>query len=219
MANILITGGNRGVGLELARKFSTRGDNVIVTCRQTSPELAALSVQVIENIDVASDQSVQVLADLLANESLDVIVNNAGILSNETIEDLNFDRMRQQFDVNTLGPLRVTKALLSRLKNGSKVIIITSRMGSCADNSSGGFYGYRISKAAVNMAGINLSLDLKKQGVAVGILHPGMVATQMTGGNGVPTSHAAEGLIARIDELTLADAGKFWHAEGEELPW
>ena len=141
-------------------------------------------------------------------------------MTRETLEDLDWDRIRRQFEVNTLGPLRVTKALLPRLEAGSKVAIVSSRVGSIADNSSGGNYGYRISKTAVNAAGMNLSHDLKPLGIAVILLHPGYVRTDMSGGNGhVEAAEAASGLIARIDELTLAETGSFRHASGEALPW
>ncbi len=118
-----------------------------------------------------------------------------------------------------MGPLRVTHALIANLSQGSKVGIVTSRMGSIDDNSSGGYYGYRMSKAAANMAGVSLARDLEDRGIAVGLLHPGMVATEMTGNNGVPVSQAAAGLILRMDQLNLENTGSFWHAEGELLPW
>lgn len=128
--------------------------------------------------------------------------------------------MREQFEVNAIGPLRVTAALAPLLRGGGKVAIITSRMGSIADNGSGGYYGYRMSKAAVNAAGMSLARDLKGRGVAVALIHPGMVATEMTGRNGIAPAEAAAGVITRIDELTLATSGKFIHAgTGEELPW
>ncbi len=151
--------------------------------------------------------------------SLDCLINNAGILTNENLVDLNLERMRRQFEVNALGPLRVTLALLDKLHPGSKVAIVTSRVGSIADNSSGGMYGYRMSKAAVNMAGANLAIDLREKGIPVALLHPGMVATEMTGNRGVSPAHAAAGLIQRIDALNLETSGHFWHAEGEILPW
>ena len=219
MASYLITGGNRGIGLELARQLAARGDTVTVACRSSSADLDALGVEVIDGVDVASDEGVSRLADAMSGRSLDVLVNNAGILTGESLDDLDLDRMRRQFDVNALGPLRVTAALHSCLHPGSKVAIITSRVGSIADNSSGGMYGYRMSKAAVNMAGANLAIDLREQGVPVALLHPGMVATEMTGWRGVTPAHSAAGLIDRIDELTLETTGRFWHAEGEELPW
>ena len=123
------------------------------------------------------------------------------------------------FRIDALGPLRVTQELLLMLGDGSVVGIVTSRMGSIADNSSGGYYGYRMSKAAVNIAGVSLARDLADRGICVSLLHPGMVATDMTGGHGVPVSHSASGLIARMDSLNLSNSATFWHAEGEILPW
>ena len=219
MATYLITGGNRGIGLELARQLSARGDEVAVACRSSSADLDGLGVEVIDGVDVASDAGVARLAEAMNGRSLDVLVNNAGILTGESLDDLDLDRMRRQFEVNALGPLRVTAALRGCLHPGSKVAIITSRVGSIADNGSGGMYGYRMSKAAVNMAGANLAIDLREQAVPVALLHPGLVATEMTGRQGVTPAHSAAGLIDRIDELTLETTGRFWHAEGEELPW
>jgi NAD(P)-dependent dehydrogenase (short-subunit alcohol dehydrogenase family) len=219
MATVLLTGGNRGIGFELARQFRERGDDVIVACRRTNPRLAALGVRVIEDVDVSTDRGIAALAAGLVDVDLDVLVNNAGILSSETLDDLDLDRMRQQYEVNALGPLRVTAAALDSLHAGSKVVILTSRVGSLADNGSGGIYGYRMSKAAANMAGVNLAIDLRGRGISVALLHPGMVATEMTGQRGVTPEHAAAGLIRRIDALSLETTGRFWHAEGEELPW
>ena len=127
--------------------------------------------------------------------------------------------MTRQFEVNTLGPLRVVHALLDHLKSGAKVAIVSSRVGSLADNSSGGMYGYRVSKTAVNMVGVNLAHDLRPREIALVLLHPGLVATEMTGGRGIQADEAARGLIARVDELTLETSGSFWHAEGYPLPW
>jgi NAD(P)-dependent dehydrogenase (short-subunit alcohol dehydrogenase family) len=127
--------------------------------------------------------------------------------------------MEEQFRVNTLGPLRVTEALLDNLDAGSKVAIVSSRVGSIEDNSSGGHYGYRASKTAVNQIGMNLKHDLAPRGIAVGLLHPGLVATDMTGGQGITAKESAEGLIKRIDALNSENSGGFWHAEGYTLPW
>ncbi len=132
---------------------------------------------------------------------------------------IDYDTMLEQYRVNTLGPLRVTEALADNLREGSKVAIVTSRVGSIADNGSGGNWGYRASKTAVNMIGTNLMHELKPRGIAVALLHPGLVATTMTGGTGIPPADSAAGLIARIDELSLGNTGSFWHAEGYELPW
>lgn len=220
MPTVVITGGNRGIGLELARQFKQRGDDVVAACRKSSEELTKLGVETVEGVDVANDASVGQLASSLKGRTVDVLVNCAGILSDESLGDLDFDRMRRQFEVNSLGPLRVTAALNENLCQGSKVAIVTSRMGSIEDNTSGGRYGYRMSKAAVNMAGRSLANDLKDDGVAVAILHPGFVRTDMTGHQGlIDPPESAAGLIARIDEMTLESTGTFWHTNGEVIPW
>lgn len=219
MKKILITGANRGIGLELCRQLTDRGEEVIAVCRRASSELQSLNLQVIDGIDVGSAESVNALQIQLGELKLDWLINNAGILSVETLDDLNFEAMEQQFKINALGPLRMTTTLLPNLSTGAKVGIITSRMGSVDDNTSGSYYGYRMSKAAVNMAGRSLAHDVKAKGIAVFLLHPGMVATDMTGGRGVPVQKSASGLIQRMDELGISDSGSFWHAEGEPLPW
>ena len=173
----------------------------------------------LEGVDVSDAESVQGLQGQTGLEELDWLVNNAGILSVESLESLDYEAMERQFRVNALGPLRVTKALLPKLVPNSKVGIITSRMGSIDDNTSGGYYGYRMSKAAVNMAGMSLARDLYERRIAVALLHPGMVATDMTGGRGIPTEQSASGLIRRMDALDISNTGSFWHAEGEKLPW
>lgn len=219
MANVVVTGANRGIGLQLATQFKERGDTVIAACRKPSEALTALGVQC-ETLDVTDDKSVQAFAKRLEGTSIDLLVNNAGVLSRETLDDLDLDRVRKQFEVNALGPLRVTAALRSQLSTGSKVAIVTSRMGSVADNTSGGMYGYRMSKAAVNIAGKSLANDLAPSGVSVVLLHPGYVKTEMTGGTGhVGPSEAARGLIQRIDALESSTSGTFWHANGDALPW
>jgi NAD(P)-dependent dehydrogenase (short-subunit alcohol dehydrogenase family) len=216
----VITGANRGIGLEIARQLAERGDDVIGVCRQSSPELDKLGVRVEAGVDVGDASSVAELARRLEGVTIDVLVNNAGILRRETLDSVDFGGVEQQFEVNALGPLRVTSALLPLLSKEAKVAIVTSRMGSIADNGSGGYYGYRMSKAAVNAAGVSLARDLAGRGVAVVLLHPGMVATDMTGKHGIAPADAARGLIARIDELRLETTGRFVHAgTGEDLPW
>jgi NAD(P)-dependent dehydrogenase (short-subunit alcohol dehydrogenase family) len=125
-----------------------------------------------------------------------------------------------QFRTNSLGPILVTEALMPNLQKGSKVGIVTSRMGSVTDNTSGGYYGYRMSKAAVNIAGVSLARDLADRGIAVALLHPGYVRTDMTGQEGfIDPDEAARGLIQRLDELSMTSSGGFWHTNGEALPW
>ena len=216
----LVTGANRGIGLELVRALVARGDRVIATCRSTSVELHAMDVTVEEGVDVTSDDSVAHLIRRLENQPIDLLINNAGILTRETLNAMDFDAIRWQFEVNAMGPLRVAHALLPQMGPGSKIGIVSSRMGSIEDNTSGSRYGYRMSKAAVNMAGVSLAHDVKERGIAVAILHPGYVKTDTTGGNGhVGPETAAAGLIARMDELNLGNTGGFWHANGEALPW
>ncbi len=219
MATILITGCNRGIGLELARQYGARGDRVIGVCRQASDELKAIDVELIEGIDVASGDSVAELRDRLGDATIDVLINNAGILRSDSFGSIDYEQMMEQYAVNTLGPLRVTEALAGNLTDGSKVAIVTSRVGSIDDNGSGGNWGYRASKTAVNMIGTNLMHEFKPRGIPVALLHPGLVATDMTGGRGIAPSDSAAGLIDRIDELTLQASGGFWHAEGYRLPW
>ena len=220
MAAILITGAARGIGLALTRQLAARGDRVIAVCRNTSEELAQIEgIRIIADIDVADAQAVQRLGAQLDKQPLDVIIHNAGLLTSETLQELDLDRIRRQFEINSLAPLHITQTLLPNLRNGSKIALISSRMGSIDDNTSGGMYGYRMSKAALNSAGKSLAVDLRPSGIAVGILHPGLVATAMTGHQGISPEEAASNLVARIDQLSLENSGQFFHASGEMLPW
>jgi NAD(P)-dependent dehydrogenase (short-subunit alcohol dehydrogenase family) len=219
MATVVVTGCNRGIGLQLCKQLSERGDEVIAVCRSESSELSELEVRVISGIDVSRGDAMPRLKSAIGDQRIDVLLNNAGILRRDKLGELNYEEMTEQFQVNSLGPLRVTEALLDNLAEGSKVAIVTSRVGSIDDNSSGGYYGYRASKTAVNQIGTNLKHDLLPRGIAVALLHPGLVATEMTGGQGISPADSAAGLIQRIDELTLENSGGFWHAEGYVLPW
>jgi len=223
MKTHLVTGANRGIGLALARNLTARGDTVIAVCRHGSEELQQTGARVEAGIDVTDGDALAGLARRLHGVRLDTLVLNAGILGKESLGSIDadgFDRIRQQLEVNALGPLRVAQALLGQLGDGSKVGIITSRMGSVADNGSGGYYGYRASKAAVNAIGKSLALDLAPRGIAVFLLHPGYVATDMVGGTGdVSPAESAAQLIARLDGLSLRETGTFWHANGSALPW
>ncbi len=222
----VITGANRGIGLEFCRQLSKRGDDVIAACRTTSPELnelaknAGAGVQIVEGVDIASSTGAAKILQVIGEGEIDLLINNAGIMSSVTLDNLDADSIREQFEINALAPLCVTRDLRESLADGAKVAIVTSRMGSIDDNDSGGSYGYRMSKAAANMAGRSLSVDLKGEGVAVALLHPGYVRTDMTGGNGlIDPPESVKGLIAIMDRLDLEHTGLFWHTNGEVLPW
>ncbi|EDY37341.1 short-chain dehydrogenase/reductase superfamily [Cyanobium sp. PCC 7001] len=221
MATTLITGANRGIGTEYCRQLQRRGDTVVAVCRTPSPELESLGVRIEPGVDITSPEAIAALVRRLDGLPLDVVIHNAGILERTSLEDLDAESIRRQFAVNALGPLQLSRALLPLLHPGSKLALMTSRMGSLADNSSGGSYGYRMSKVALCMAGKSLAIDLKPRGIAVAILHPGLVSTRMTGftPQGISPEQAVRGLLQRIDGLTLENSGTFWHANGEVLPW
>ncbi|MFL0769395.1 MAG: SDR family oxidoreductase [Prochlorococcus sp.] len=221
MATYLITGGNRGLGFELCRQLHRQGHHVIATCRSQSPQLEELGIQIETGMDITKDASINRLITSLTGISIDVLINNAGILEKTSLDELNPESLRRQFEVNAIGPLRLTRSLLDQLKPGAKVVLITSRMGSIEDNSSGGSYGYRMSKAALCMAGKSLSIDIKPRGIALAIIHPGLVSTRMTNftAHGITPEVSVEGILERINELDLASSGSFWHANGERLPW
>jgi NAD(P)-dependent dehydrogenase (short-subunit alcohol dehydrogenase family) len=223
MAYCLVTGANRGIGLALCKRLVDRGDQVIAACRHSSAELDALGARIEAGVDVGDPDSVARLGRSLEGQPLDWLINNAGVLRRDGFGELRgeaIEGMYEQFRINSVGPVLVTQALAGNLRAGSKVGIVTSRMGSVEDNTTGGYYGYRMSKAAVNAAGKSLAMDLKGRGIAVALLHPGYVRTDMVGGGGdVEPDTAAAGLIARLDELELETTGGFWHANGQRLPW
>ncbi|UTW49289.1 SDR family oxidoreductase [Bacterioplanoides sp. SCSIO 12839] len=223
MANVVITGANRGIGLELAKLYAARGDLVTAICREAGDEIEDIADQTISGIDVTNEQVPEGLQTILAElveGKIDVLINNAGIFQNETLDNMDADSIRQQFEVNTIAPLMIAHALLPLMGEGSKIANITSRMGSLEDNTSGAYYGYRASKAALNAVGKSLAMDLKPRGIAVAQLHPGFVQTRMVGFNGdITPEQAAEGLAQRIDELSLENTGGFWHSNGQQLPW
>lgn len=223
MKTVLITGANRGIGLALTRHYRARGDVVVAVCRTSSEALEGTGARVEPGIDVTDGDALAGLAQRLSDAQIDVLVLNAGVLESQALGEIDedgFEAMRRQFEVNAIGPLRVVQALADKLAPQARVGIITSRMGSVADNGSGGQYGYRASKAAVNAIGKSLALDLEPRGVAVFLLHPGFVSTDMVGNRGeVSPEHAATQLVERLDTLTLDQTGSFWHANGDPLPW
>ncbi len=221
MSTYLITGSNRGIGLELCKQIHKRGDEVIATCRKDSKKLRDLGVRIEENIDISSDESIKNLCKKLSGVNLDCLIHNAGIYEFNSFENFDKKSILRQFEVNALSPIFLTKSLKHLLKRSSKIAFITSRMGSIEDNSSGSSYGYRMSKVALSMAAKSISIDLSKEDIYVAILHPGLVSTRMTGytRNGITTEESANGLLNRIDSLNKNNSGTFWHANGEVLPW
>ena len=220
MARWVIVGASRGIGLEMVRQLCARGEEVIAAVRKATPALEQTCAEVVEGVDVTSEEGAARLAQALGDRRVDVLVHNAGILQRDNLETLDFEAAKRHYDVNALGPLRIVRALLPALGEGSKIGIVTSRVGSVADNQSGGNYAYRMSKAAANMAMKNLSIELAPRGIAVAALHPGYVRTDMTQGRGnIDADVAARGLILRMDELDMDRTGTFWHAEGWEIPW
>ena len=221
MTAYLITGSNRGIGLEYCRQLKNRGEEVIGTCRCSSKELEALQISIETNVDAFSQFSIANLKKKLGSKKIKVLILNAAIAENVSLANLDSESIKRQFEINALSPLIFVKSFLENLNKGSKVILMTSRMGSIEDNTSGGSYGYRMSKTALCMAGKSLSIDLKSHGIAVALLHPGLVSTRMTGftPHGISPAKSVNGLIQRIDELSLKTTGSFWHANGEILPW
>ena len=217
---VLITGANRGIGLALTQQFCARSDQVIAVCRRASSDLHETDADIIDSINLTREADLLKLQEQLADKNIDILINNAGLLHDGQLGNVDAGMVRAQFEVNALAPLNVTEFLLDNLDDGSKLVFITSRMGSMADNGSGGYYGYRMSKAALNAAAVSLSHDLADRGIAVGLFHPGFVQTDMVGGNGdISASEAVERLLKRIDELNRDNSGQFLHSNGEQLPW
>lgn len=215
---VLITGANRGIGLEFARAYAARGETVLGTAR--NPEAATELCEVAEVLpcDVSSDASVQALGEALGNRTIDLLINNAGILRVDTLDAVDTETMLAQYNTNAVGILRVTATLRDNLSDRARVVNVTSRMGSIEDNTSGRMYGYRASKAAVNMITKGLSLDLAP--IPVMAIHPGYVRTDMTSGSGdISPKDAVARMLTVIDELDESRTGMFWHRDGYELPW
>jgi len=221
---VLITGANRGLGLEFARQYAADGWKVIGTARipEQADELNALSVEAVQ-LDVANQASVDALAKSLEGRPIDLLINNAGIFPRvNKIEEVNFENYSRTIAVNTLGPVRVTRTLLPNLRRGEKktIVNITSRLGSIGLNDFGAFYGYRESKAALNMFTKTLAIELDPEGFTCLTIHPGWVKTDMGGENANLTpEESISGMRAVIQKLGPADTGTYWSYSGEEVPW
>ncbi|QEY16632.1 SDR family oxidoreductase [Cellvibrio sp. KY-GH-1] len=220
MQTVLITGANRGIGLALSKTYLAQGWQVLAVCRNASPELVESGARVIAGVDVTDQAALNKLADTFTGKKIDLLINNAGILQREALGNLDYASIEQQLNVNAIAPLRVTEAFLGNLQRGAKVAFITSRMGSISDNTSGSYYGYRMSKAALNAAAMSLARDLQPKGIAVAVLHPGYVQTAMVNfGGDISAEESAQRLSQRIADLTLKNSGTFWHSNGDILPW
>lgn len=221
---VLITGANRGLGLEFAKQYHEAGYNVIATARKPdkAEELNAIGVQV-EQLDVTDSESVASLAKRLGDTPLDILINNAGIGgARKPIAEADIKAIERIIAVNTLGPIRVTQALIGNLREGEQklVINITSSMGSIERNTRGIGYGYRESKAALNMFTRSLSNELKGEGFRCIVMSPGWVKTDMGGRNARLTpEESISGMIEVINGLSAEDTGKFLNHTGEKLPW
>jgi NAD(P)-dependent dehydrogenase (short-subunit alcohol dehydrogenase family) len=221
---VLITGANRGIGLEYARQFAAKGFKVIGTARDPADakELAAVAGRV-EPLDVTDAASVAALAARLNGVAIDILVNNAGMFDRKdvSVDRVDFVMMEQTFAVNTLGPLRVTQALLPNLRAGKRrtIVNMSSQLGSI-EQSNGDWYAYRASKAALNQITRTLSAELASDGFTVVVLHPGWVRTDMGGAGATYTpQESVRGLITVIDKLGPADNGRFYDFKGNPIPW
>jgi NAD(P)-dependent dehydrogenase (short-subunit alcohol dehydrogenase family) len=225
-AVVVVTGANRGIGLAFAQYYSNlSGIRVVAGCREPkyASELAVLRNVDVYELDVEDDKSVQAFVAKLKQEHnrTDLLINNAGILVSDSVDSPTLlQDVQRQFSVNALGPLRVTTAMLPVLRAtpGCKVVNITSRMGSIGDNSSGKYYGYRASKAALNAMSVSLAHDLKP--IPVVVVHPGMVSTDMVNFKGdISPQDAVKRMAGLIEKVGPEESGKFFHRDGQELPW
>ena len=226
MPSLLVTGGNRGIGLEFVRQYAAEGWRVHAACRrpEAARELAAVEGDVaIHRLDVADDRQIAALAEGLADEALDILVNNAGVGGpREGFGETDTATWLDVFRVNSIAPLHMAERFIEHLMRGRRKLIVglTSRMGSIADNTGGGYYIYRSSKAALNAAMKSLAIDLAPRGVAVVVFHPGWVKTDMGGpGAQIAPQASVAGMRRKIESLGPADSGRFFNYDGSPLPW
>lgn len=234
----LVTGANRGIGLELTKQLVTKGWRVFASCRAPSDALNALNLNggmVIDGIDVTSKEGISRIVNGVEGNRFDLIINNAGVLTLSEIDDLDADSIRHQFEVNTLSPLILTSALLKNdtIKSGAVITMVSSIGASiqsqkAAPGGSMGLYGYKMTKCALNMASVCLAKDLAPRGISVLIIHPGAVNTDMLDQlvlkmgkipGTISPSESADGILKRIELTTLETSGQFFHVDGTEMPW
>ncbi|MEO1199681.1 MAG: SDR family oxidoreductase [Pseudomonadota bacterium] len=230
MERVVISGANRGIGLGLVEAFSARGDHVLAACRtpDSAAELRALAdhpnrtIEIVA-LDVTNPDSVAALPGSIGDRAIDILINNAGIIGpkRQSSRDMDFDGWTETFAVNTLGPFRVTHALLPALKRSGRprIVTVSSRMGSFSSRPTDRI-AYRSSKAAVNKAMQALADDLRPEGISVVVVHPGWVRTDIGGGSAdLSIAESRNGLVAVIDRLDISATGRFLNYDGSEITW
>ena len=230
MTTVLITGTNRGIGLEFVQQFLARGDTVLATCRHpdSAPALQRLQkenqhLQVLE-LDVASMESLQNFPQQLAADAIDIFINNAGVYGprDASFGNVDGETWMSVLQINSIAPLLLTQLLIDKLRAGvdKKLLYVTSKMGSIDDNAGGGSYIYRSSKTALNAVVKSLAIDLAADGFKAAVLHPGWVLTDMGGPNAlIDTATSVAGMMAVIDSLDIEQSGSFFNYDGSVIPW
>ena len=225
---VLITGANRGIGLEFCKQYASDGWNVIACCRKSADasELSKLALQhnnlQIVSLDVSDFAQIDALALQLKDEKIDVLINSAGVYARGKFGDIDYDEWAMSFKINSMALLKMAEAFVQHVAKSQlkKMAVLTSKMGSIDDNTSGESYIYRSSKTAVNMVMKNLSIDLKPYGISVVTLHPGWVQTDMGGPNGlISVQKSVTGLRRVIEDLSLETTGQFVDYAGKAINW
>ncbi|PKO25324.1 MAG: short-chain dehydrogenase [Betaproteobacteria bacterium HGW-Betaproteobacteria-8] len=228
-ATLLITGANRGLGLEFVKQYVEAGWQVIACCRwpDDARELQALAERSgdqveIHPLDVADFEEIDALALILQGRPIDLLINNAGVYPQSNFGEVDYEAWAEAFHINSMAPMKMAEAFVSHIaaSNLKKIVTVSSKMGSLDDNTSGGSYIYRSTKTAVNMVMKSLAIDLKPMGIASTILHPGWVRTDMGGPNGlIDAPESVAGMRRVIENLTLENSGRFVAYDGKEVPW
>lgn len=228
-ATLLITGANRGLGLEFVKQYAEAGWQVIACCRwpDDARELQALAERSgdqveIHPLDVADFEEIDALALIMQGRPIDLLINNAGVYPQSNFGEVDYEAWAEAFHINSMAPMKMAEAFVSHIaaSNLKKIVTVSSKMGSLDDNTSGSSYIYRSTKTAVNMVMKSLAIDLKPMGIASTILHPGWVRTDMGGPNGlIDAPESVAGMRRVIENLTLENSGRFVAYDGKEVPW
>lgn len=230
MGRAVVTGSSRGIGLAFCAALKERGYEVFAVCRKVTPELDALGVNVVEGVDVTDDEAVKRIPEAVGDEPIDLLISNAGMqFVTKYVTDLDPKAMLQEYDTNTLGAVRVVIALLPKLREGSKIALISTGGAASVTNNDGRIsnYGYRMSKGGLNVFGVNLGNELKPRGIPVVLLGPGPTDTDLlrnsarsgtttnSPANAVQPEEAVRDMLARVDELTLETTGRWISRQGK----